>query len=182
MESVTRSPIYSHFSETLSGVSTIRAYNETTRFVNESNEKVDSNQICYYPSICANRWLAIRLEFIVSCIIFFTAIFAVLAPDLTPGQVGLSITYALAITETLSWLVRAAADLETNTVSLERICEYCDAPIEADWFSELNKKPSTEWPQQGSVEFIGYSTKYRPDLDLVLKQITIHVKPSEKVN
>ena len=182
MESVTRSPIYSHFSETLSGVSTIRAYNQTTRFVNESNKKVDSNQICYYPSTCATRWLSIRLEFIVNFVTLFAAIFAVLAPDLTPGQVGLSITYALAITQTLNWFVKAAAILETNSVSLERIFEYCDAPIEADWFSDLNKKPSTEWPQQGTVDFIGYSTKYRPDLDLVLKQITLNVKPSEKVN
>ena len=182
MESITKSPIYSHFSETLSGVSTIRAYNQTTRFVNESNEKVDFNQICYYPTICANRWLGIRLQFIVNCVTFFAALFAVLASDLTPGQVGLSITYAMLIAYTLSWIVRATTDLETSSISLERIFEYCDAPIEADWFSDSNKKPPKEWPQQGRVDFIGYSTKYRPDLDLILKQITLHIKPSEKVN
>ena len=114
MESVTRSPIYSHFDETLSGVSTIRAFDETTRFVNESNEKADFNQICYYSSVCANRWLAVRLEFIVNCVNLFAAIFAVLEPDLTPDQVGLSITlHTLTITQTLSWLVGAGSGLET---------------------------------------------------------------------
>ena len=179
---MTRSPIYSHFGETLSGVSTIRAYNATTRFVSESNDKVDFNQICYYPSVCANRWLAIRLEFCGNCITLFAAIFAVLGTYLTPGQVGLSITYALSATQTLNWLVSITSELETNIVSVERICEYCDAPIQSEWFSYSNKKPQKEWPQHGAVDFTDYSTRYRPGLDLVLKQITLHVKPGEKVS
>ena len=175
---MTRSPIYSHFSETLSGVSTIRAYNATTRFVSEFNDKVDFNLICNYPSVCANRWLAIRLEFCGNCI----TLFAVLETHLTPGQVGLSITYALSVTQTLNWLVSITSELETNIVSVERICEYCDAPIESEWFSDSGKKPQKEWPQHGAVDFIDYSTRYRSGLDFVLKQITLDVKPGEKVS
>ena len=74
------------------------------------------------------------------------------------------------------------SELETNIVSVERICEYCDAPIESEWFSDLNKKPPKEWPQNGAVNFVDYSTRYRPGLDLVLKQVALHVKPGEKVS
>lgn len=34
---------------------TIRAYNVQSRFVKESEQKVDYNQVCTYPSIIANR-------------------------------------------------------------------------------------------------------------------------------
>lgn len=55
IESVSRSPIYSHFGESVSGAQTIRAYNVQHRFIRESEENVDFNQVCYYPSMIANR-------------------------------------------------------------------------------------------------------------------------------
>ncbi len=185
LESVTRSPIYSHFSETLSGVSTIRAYGATRRFITESNSRVDYNQVCYYPSVCANRWLAIRLEFCGNCIILFAAIFAVLDRDNfreNPGFVGLILTYALSVTQTLNWLVRMTSEMETNIVSVERIAEYCDNPTEAEWVSDESNCPSKDWPTNGAIKFIDYSVRYRAGLDLVLRDISTKIEPQEKVN
>ena len=80
----------------------------TRRFIEESENKVDFNQVCYYPSIIANRWLAVRLEMVGNLIIFFAALFAVMGKDsLSPGLVGLSVSYALSVTQTLNWLVSA---------------------------------------------------------------------------
>merc|ERR1711962_1114405 len=64
IESVSRSPIYSHFGESIQGASTIRAFGKQGDFIKESEHKVDFNQISYYPGTIANRWLAIRLELI----------------------------------------------------------------------------------------------------------------------
>lgn len=98
LESVSRSPIYSHFGESVTGTQTIRAYGVQQRFISESEAKVDFNQVCYYPSIIANRWLAVRLEMVGNLIIFFAALFAVLGRDtMNPGLVGLSISYALQV-------------------------------------------------------------------------------------
>lgn len=55
LESITRSPIYTHFQESITGASSIRAYRQQVRFIEESERRVDYNQIAYYPSICANR-------------------------------------------------------------------------------------------------------------------------------
>ena len=55
LESVTRSPIYNHFSETLSGVSVIRAFSHQNQFIEQSETRVDDNQRCYYPNIVSNR-------------------------------------------------------------------------------------------------------------------------------
>lgn len=101
LESVSRSPIYSHFSETVTGVQAIRAFGQQERFILESERKVDLNQVCYYPGIISNRWLAVRLEMIGNLIILFAALFAVLArgPNQKAGLVGLSITYALQVSD-----------------------------------------------------------------------------------
>ena len=104
LESVSRSPIYSHFQETLNGVATIRAYHKQEEFTEENESKVDHNQEAYYPGLCANRWLAIRLEFVGNFIVLFAALFAVLASiypqfsrTITPGLAGLSISYSLQV-------------------------------------------------------------------------------------
>lgn len=89
LESITRSPIYTHFGETLSGLSTIRAYGASQRFINESDQKVDYNQMCSHPTVISNRWLAIRLEFCGNCIILFAALFAVMSQGtIDPGLAG----------------------------------------------------------------------------------------------
>ena len=73
------------------------------------------------------------------------------------------------------------SELETNIVSVERIKEYIDEPIEAPAILP-NNRPPKDWPQQGYVEVDSYSVRYRPGLDLVLKSITCQAKPSEKVH
>ncbi|XP_013142439.1 PREDICTED: multidrug resistance-associated protein 1 [Papilio polytes] len=151
LESVSRSPIYSHFGESITGATTIRAYGVTNRFVEESERGVDHNQSCYYPSCIANRWLAVRLEMIGNFIIFFAALFAVLYRTSTnPGLVGLSVSYALQITQTLNWLVRMTSEVETNIVAVERIKEYAETEQEAAW--SVGNGPGATWPETGALQ------------------------------
>lgn len=64
LESTTRSPIYSHFQETVLGTSSIRAHQVENRFIEECCKRIDKNHRISYPNICAVRWLSIRLEFL----------------------------------------------------------------------------------------------------------------------
>jgi ATP-binding cassette, subfamily C (CFTR/MRP), member 1 len=82
---------------------------------------VDYNQMMSFPSIVANRWLAVRLEIVGALVVLFACLFAVLAREtISPAMVGLSISYALQISQTLSFLVRMTAEVETNIVAIER--------------------------------------------------------------
>uniref|UniRef100_A0A1Q3FWR2 ABC-type glutathione-S-conjugate transporter n=2 Tax=Culex tarsalis TaxID=7177 RepID=A0A1Q3FWR2_CULTA len=181
LESVSRSPIYSHFGESIQGAQTIRAYSVQDRFIGESESRVDFNQVCYFPSIIANRWLAVRLEMVGNLIILFAALFAVLGREtMNPGLVGLSVSYALQITQTLNWLVRMTSDVETNIVAVERIKEYGETKQEAPWELQNSTLPR-DWPEQGRVEFQDFQVRYREGLDLVLKGISFTVEGGEKV-
>ncbi|XP_021964848.1 multidrug resistance-associated protein 1 isoform X1 [Folsomia candida] len=180
MESVSRSPIYSKFGETISGSTTIRAFGLQDDFIIESDKKIDDNQQAYYPFIASNLWIATRLEAIGSLIIFAAAMFAVASREsIDPEIVGLSISSALQITALLNFLVRTASDLETNIVAVERISELNSTPQEAPW--ETGLKPAKEWPSEGKVEFSRYETRYREGLDLVLRGISCTFKPGERI-
>ncbi|GME82213.1 unnamed protein product [Ambrosiozyma monospora] len=183
LDSVSKSPIFAHFQETLSGVATIRAYNQLNRFSFLNKHKMDVNMSAYHPSVSANRWLAVRLEFLGSMIIGGSSgllILTLKSGHVTPGLVGLAVSYALQVTQSLNWIVRMTVDIESNIVSVERVVEYSKLTPEAPSIIE-DKRPSTQWPFNGVINFKNYSTRYRPELDLVLKNINLSIAQKEKV-
>lgn len=99
LESTNRSPIYSHFGETIHGVTTIRAFNKNAAFCEEIERRIEHFIRIKYQSVVANRWLAIRLEFVGNCVVFFAALFGALSKEWglvsSAGLVGLSVSYAL---------------------------------------------------------------------------------------
>ncbi|XP_077205501.1 ATP-binding cassette sub-family C member 2 isoform X2 [Paroedura picta] len=182
LDSVTRSPIYSHFSETVSGLSVIRAYRHQERFLLHNEKIVDLNQKSVYSWIISNRWLAVRLEFVGNLVVFFSALLAVFSKDsgsLTSGIVGLSISSALNVTQTLNWLVRMTSELETNIVAVERVHEYSQVASEAPWVTA--QRPPPNWPSRGEISIMDYRVRYRPELELVLDGINCDIKSTEKV-
>ncbi|KFO04956.1 Multidrug resistance-associated protein 1, partial [Balearica regulorum gibbericeps] len=132
------SPVISHFSETLVGCSTIRAFGHQERFIRKNNDLVYENLVYFYNNVISNRWLSVRLEFLGNLMVFFAALFVVLAGNtVSSSTVGLSISYALNIIPSLNFWVRKACEIETNAVSIERICEYAKMDKEVSFLLEM---------------------------------------------
>ncbi|KAF9083250.1 hypothetical protein BGX23_011649 [Mortierella sp. AD031] len=179
IDSVSKSPIYQHFSETLTGVTTIRALAADKRFVAENAAKADVSANAYFVWVVTNRWLQIRLECLGSVIVLAAALFAVLGRySLNPANAGLALSYAMGVTQDIVWLVSALCDLQNNFVSVERIEEYADKNPEAP--AQTDVVLPKDWPE-GKIEFRNYSTRYREGLDLVIKNVAFTVQPTEKV-
>uniref|UniRef100_A0A7S1VDZ8 Uncharacterized protein n=1 Tax=Grammatophora oceanica TaxID=210454 RepID=A0A7S1VDZ8_9STRA len=150
LESLSRSPVYSHFSETLGGLSTIRAYGKTDTFEQDFEHKVDENTRAIYCNKTADRWLSVRLELIGATVAGLAAVFAtqvVLSADGgTTGTgsneqfasvAGLSLSYAILITGLLHFVVRTFAALEAAMNSCERVFHYSEEiPQEAAMTSD----------------------------------------------
>jgi ATP-binding cassette subfamily C (CFTR/MRP) protein 1 len=96
------------------------------------------------------------------------------------GMVGLAMSYALQITQALNWMVRLSVEVETNIVSVERVLEYARLPSEAKEIIHSNR-PQPTWPAKGIVQFNDYSVRYRPGLELVLKNIALSFNAQEKI-
>ncbi|KAJ1679682.1 hypothetical protein EV182_001553, partial [Spiromyces aspiralis] len=167
LDSVSRSPIYAHFQETLGGLSTIRAYGQASRFLAENERRLEYNQRAYYPYLSLNRWLAVRLEFIGALLIFSAALLSVIVLDkfgyIDASIVGLAVSYSLNITQSLNWCIRMYCEIETNIVSMERIMEYANLPSEAPEVIP-DSRPPPAWPTRGQIAFDHYSTRYRTGL------------------
>ncbi len=181
LEAVQRSPLFQQFGETLSGVTTIRAYSDERRFVRENLTRINSQLRPFIFLWATNRWLAFRTDVLGDLVAFFAGVFVIASLGwIDAGSVGISLTYAIGFAENILWLVRLYASNEQSMNSVERIKEYLDVEQEADAIVEKNRPPEN-WPGEGSVEFINYSTRYRKELEPVLKGLTFKIAPREKV-
>ncbi|KAK2171191.1 hypothetical protein NP493_1094g02038 [Ridgeia piscesae] len=181
IDSILRSPIYTHFGETVTGCSSIRAFGQQERFINRSDFLMDENQKSYFLSCLCNRWLAVSLDFIATCIVLFAGLFAVLARDTTSGGLaGLSVSSALQITLALNMVVMMTSEMETFTVAVERVVEYTELDKEAPTIIN-GARPPLDWPQHGRVKFCDYATRYRPGLPLVLRGLNFQINAKEKL-
>ncbi|KAK6202985.1 P-loop containing nucleoside triphosphate hydrolase protein [Scheffersomyces amazonensis] len=187
--SISRSPIYGHLGETLNGIDTIRAYKQFDRFDHINNANVDFNLRSAYLLRSIHRWLMSRLQVIGSIGSFCASLLAIYtvttASPLTSSMAGFVMTYALQVTNSLRLVVRMSAEVETNVVSVERCLEYTALPVEKgedDDFDESTfVKPPLHWPADGEIIFDNYSTRYRENLDLVLKNISLRIKSGEHI-
>ncbi|KAJ5836890.1 hypothetical protein N7447_002916 [Penicillium robsamsonii] len=181
LESVQRSPLYQQFGETLNGIVTIRAYGDGPRFMVDNHRRINSYNRPHIYLWASNRWLALRVDWTGALVAFFSATFVLLnVGTIDAGAAGLSLTYAVTFTENVLWLVRLYSEVQQNMNSVERVREYLEVDQEADPVIDESRPPS-DWPSQGAVEFNQYSTRYRPDLDPVLKEVSFSVKAGEKV-
>ncbi len=101
--------------------------------------------------------------------------------ELFAGLAGLSISFALSITQSLNWTVRMASDLEANMIAVERIQQYYKIPSEAPRQLASDVSLPVDWPQFGKIEFIDAKLRYRPGLPLVLKGLELSIPARSKV-
>nr|XP_009932675.1 PREDICTED: multidrug resistance-associated protein 7 [Opisthocomus hoazin] len=180
--SVTLSPIYTHFSETLSGLSSIRAMRATQRFELENQLRLEENQRCLFGSNTAVQWLDIRLQMIGVAVVTAIAGIAIIQHQKqlgNPGLVGLALSYALSVTNLLSGLISSFTMTETMMVSVERTEEYTtDIPMEPQ---DKLVQVAADWPSQGLVEFQQVVLAYRAGLPNALDGVSFTIYPGEKV-
>ncbi|KAI5285642.1 hypothetical protein KEM54_000408 [Ascosphaera aggregata] len=181
LESVQRSPLYQQFGETLTGIVTIRAYGDAPRFIADNHALVDTYNRPYLYLWAANRWLAFRVDVAGALVSFFSATFIILSTGrIDAGAAGLALTYAVTFTENVLWFVRMYAELQQSMNSMERVEEYIEVEQEAPPVIP-DSRPPGNWPDKGEVKFEGYSTRYRADLNLVLKGVTFRAAPGERI-
>ena len=182
--SVSGSPIFSDFSQVLSGTSTIRAFREQGRFFQQCQDSFDNFNSSYNLVYMSNYWLGLRLDILGGMIGFFIGAVAVGTADMNfipAGWLGLALSYSIEVTGFLKHGVRMIATIEADMNSVERILYYSEeVEPEAPDFVPESDPPAGTWPSEGKIEFTEGSMRYR-DGPLVLKKISIDIRGGEKV-
>eukprot|EP01062_Namystynia_karyoxenos_P082130 TRINITY_DN9190_c0_g1_i1.p1 TRINITY_DN9190_c0_g1~~TRINITY_DN9190_c0_g1_i1.p1 ORF type:complete len:1730 (+),score=536.57 TRINITY_DN9190_c0_g1_i1:112-5301(+) len=131
LDSINKSPVYTHFTETLNGIKTIQAFRVEDFFRKDSRRKLDLNTQTTFANVVCNRWLAIRLELLGNLVCLIMVMLAVVtrmeSSSINSSSIGLlslGITYSLSLTQALNFLVRQCADLEAQMNGVERVVEY----------------------------------------------------------
>ncbi|KAG0036336.1 hypothetical protein BGZ82_004362 [Podila clonocystis] len=179
--SVSKSPLYQHFSESLSGVSTIRVMRGLqAQFMAQNQARADVVANRMYVYNLTNRWLQVRVETLSSVTVFIFASLSVLkAGELDPTLVAVALSYSITMQVYINLMIRTVNEVQSNLVSVERVQEYLEKPIEAPAVTGVPLPES--WPKQGRIVFKNYSARYRKGMDLVIKDASFEVQPTEKV-
>ncbi|CAK7336312.1 unnamed protein product [Dovyalis caffra] len=185
LDSVSRSPIYASFTETLDGASTIRAFKSEDFFLEKFMEHVTLYQRTSYSEMIASLWLSLRLQLLAAVVISCVAMMAVIGTHDylpisfgTPGLVGLALSYAAPIVSLLGSFLTSFTETEKEMVSVERALQYMDIPQE-----ELRGSQSLnlDWPFQGMIEFQNVTMRYMPSLPPALHGVSFTIPGGMKV-
>ncbi|XP_060078893.1 ATP-binding cassette sub-family C member 10-like [Ylistrum balloti] len=182
ISSITLSPMYAHFSETVSGLVTIRAFRQTPRFQTENLRRLDLNQRAQFVAGAVGSWLGFRLQMMGVIMVAGIAFIAVLQhhfQSVNPGLVGLAISYALSVTNLLSGVVNSFTETEKQMVSVERVQQYLDNIPQERWDGSLFV--SQTWPESGLIKFKDVHLKYRLGLPDALNGISFSTYSAEKL-
>jgi len=201
LDSISRSPIFSHLSDTLEGGATIRAYDMRKQFKVANMNNIDCNSVAFFNLRYCNVWFGLVLD-LLGCLIstpttplltvlVLTYLFAVggvvlaivMIRNFTPTGLDISLA-GVALSSTnglilnLTFLSTTFEELEVKMNSVERVEQYFTVEQEAPAHIE-ETKPDSKWPKKGGIKFNNLSVAYGSTK--VLKDISVKIKPKQKI-
>ncbi|BGP33345.1 hypothetical protein JCM10296v2_005143 [Rhodotorula toruloides] len=181
-DNVLRSFLYAWFGESLTGLSTIRAFGEKERFLRGNEKYIDLENRAWFLTVCNQRWLAIRVDAWGALLVLIIALVAVGERTTIPSsKTGLILAVTLAMQASIAMLIRQTAEVENNMSSIERFEWYAKSlPQEAPAIIK-DTAPPTTWPHQGAVTFRNVEIRYRPELPSVVRNFNLQIQGGEKV-
>ncbi|CAL5373911.1 unnamed protein product [Camellia sinensis] len=178
----TKAPVMNYAAETSLGVVTIRAFNMANRFFQNYLKLVDNDAKLFFSSNATMEWLILRVEALQNLTLFTAVSLLVLLPKgyVDPGLVGLSLSYALALTSTQVFMIRWYSSFANYIISVERIKQFMHIPPEPPAIVE-DRRPPSSWPSKGRIDLQDLRIRYRPNAPLVLKGITCTFREGTRV-
>ncbi|KAF7354869.1 Multidrug resistance-associated ABC transporter [Mycena sanguinolenta] len=179
LESATKSPIYSAYSENIAGVAVIRAFGASSKILRDVLRHLDVNSNAFYWTWGLNRWLSIRFDFLAATVMCIVAAVCILNKNIPASLAGLALAFSKTVAGDVLFLIRRWVRLQQSMVSVERVNEYCEIAQEPPEF--MDPRPPASWPEAGAIQCQDLVIRYAPGLPAVLHKLTFDIKPGEKV-
>ena len=180
LDSISKSPLYSIYGESIAGVAVIRAFGSSQRFMALMLERCSTNVTFYWYTWAVNRWLSMRFAVLSSVTVALAGFSLIRAGDKVDAALaGFALTFALNLSSDILFLVRRWTNLEMALVAVERLKELADCTPEAPLVME--PRPPASWPHAGAIDVQDLTIRYAPELPDVLHSVSFSVAGGEKV-
>jgi ABC-type multidrug transport system fused ATPase/permease subunit len=177
LENITKTPIFVGFSEVMSGLSSIRAFDLTDHFGARCERVVDVNNAVALIASCAEKWLALRLDVLAAALVALCALTPFLV-GADPAFAGLALAYSFELSGFLKHFAKMSADLEKKFAAVERVVEKSRMDIEEP--PERLPTDDPKFPVDGSVVFENVELRYRPGLPLALCGVNFRLEDAQR--
>ncbi|KAL0120319.1 hypothetical protein PUN28_008165 [Cardiocondyla obscurior] len=183
LDGSTRGPVIAHFSETLSGLPTLRACKQEDRFMEQLMKRLDINTNAFLILNTSSRWFGIALDYLGAVIVVVAISTALLSAELypsrvTPKLVGLAINYTLLV-PVLNWMIKFSAEIELYMGSVARICAYKN--VQSEKLYENGLRVPNDWPNKGEIVFENVSLRYDADRNPVITNLSLKIPTRQKL-
>ncbi|KAF4979956.1 hypothetical protein FZEAL_3942 [Fusarium zealandicum] len=176
LESNAKSPIFELFNTTLTGISTIRAFQRSHTYLAQMHRDLDVWTMTTFYIALANRWMSLRMAFIATLFSIVVGVVIIVNP-IDAALAGLALSFILDFSESLRWTIRCYGDMELEMNSMERVVEYMTLETEP----LTGEKPVASWPATGSIELTDLEVSYAPYLPPVLKGLSLRIEGNERI-
>ncbi|CAF1345508.1 unnamed protein product, partial [Didymodactylos carnosus] len=183
LESQARSPVYSHLSSTLDGITVVRAFHSQTQCTKQFENYLNQHTKPYWLLMTVDRWSGIRYDWMSAAFVTFLVVTSLIFhKSLQSAKITVALVYSLTLIGQFQWMIRLGVEVMLQMISVERISEYCHLPLEEEPNQKRHlEKPKPHWPHSGEISFQNLSFRYSEQSSWILDKINIQIKPSEKV-
>lgn len=205
LDSIAQSPILGMFTETLDGLTVIRAAKLQHEYSVAYGQRLNVSQRMSFLGANTGAWFGLRLDMLGVSVTSFVVVFAVVdyhfsggaSASRNAGILGLTLTYALPIVSKINSLLNSFIDTERQMIAVERVTEYCDLPREEDVVASpeprdaivVQSSPAADWPAEGHIVVHNLDVRYESMASIgdhhhtvaALSEVSFAVRPGERV-
>ncbi|XP_078359467.1 ATP-binding cassette sub-family C member 4-like [Oculina patagonica] len=178
LESICRTPVFSHFSETMDGLDTIRTRKAEEQFINQFYRHQDLHNRVFSLVAASARWFGVRIDFLSLIFIGVVTVGSILLSQ-NAALVGLALVYVMKTINISQIAVREFSKVESFMTSVERVVTYTSLDSEPGYTTTALQMRN--WPRDGHVIFKNVVLRYYSGGPQVLKNLSFEIQGKTKM-
>ncbi|KAL9954927.1 hypothetical protein ACROYT_G042515 [Oculina patagonica] len=178
LESICRSPVFSHFSETMTGLDTIRTQKMENKFIDQFYRRQDLHNQAFSMMLASGGWFSVLAD--VMCAVFVGLVAAVcVVISLDAAVAGLVIVFVSGTVLVSKYATERFVEVENLMTSVERVITYSELDPEPGY--SIKTIPRDDWPRDGSISFKNVTMRYYKGGPKILKNLSLDIQGKRKV-
>ncbi|KAH0538545.1 hypothetical protein FGG08_004878 [Glutinoglossum americanum] len=172
-----RSPIIEQFRSALTGVGTIRAFDNTQVYIKRLQDRIDNRTTASWALNVFDCWMSYRMSMLGAAFTTAVAMLVVKIDGITASLAGFVLSFALDFSWSIMSSVHCYTSCEIAMNAAERVSEYSKLTIEPQGGIDV----PAAWPSEGRLAVQDLVIGYADDLPPVLRGLSFSIEKNERV-